>query len=336
MELEKRKLIVHKHLENPSWSASKLAKVLKFPKSTVCLVIKRYKDTLSVNRAQRIYKKSGTRDKELRRKVLRYVKSNPGVSIRDLAKKYNSNFSTVRNILSREGYKSFCASKHPNRSLKQNLVAKKRARLLYERVLTKFDGCILMDDETYVKMDYKQIPGRKFYLATGRGDVPSRYKFVFADKFARKLMIWQGICSCGLKTKVFITSHTMTSKVYIKECLEKRILPFIRQHKTNVMFWPDLASCHYSKEVLGWYAANKINFVAKEINPPNCPEFRPIEKFWAIVKQKLRGCGKEVTNAQQMRLKWNKFAGTVSPATVQIMMASITSTVRQFIRNGEM
>lgn len=147
MELEKRKLIVHKHLENPSWSASKIAKVLKFP---VNLVIKRYKDTLSVDRAQRIYHKSGTRDKELRRKVLRYVKSNPGVSIRDLAKKYDSNFSTVRNILSREGYKSFCASKHPNRSLKQNLVTKKRARLLYERVLTKFDGCILMDDETYV------------------------------------------------------------------------------------------------------------------------------------------------------------------------------------------
>lgn len=149
-------------------------------------------------------------------------------------------------------------------------------------------------------------------------------------------MIWQGICSCGLKTKVFITSTTMNSKVYIEECLKKRILPFIRQHKTNVMFWPDLASCHYSKEVLEWYAANNVNFVAKEINPPNCPEFRPIEQYWAIVKRKLRGCGKEVTNAQQMRLKWNKFADTVSPATVQTMMASITSKVRQFVRSGEM
>lgn len=274
MELEKRKLIVHKHLENPSWSASKIAKVLKFPKSTVCLVIKRYKDNLSVDRAQRIYHKSGTRDKELRRKVLRCVKGNPGISIRELAKKCDSNFSTVRNILSREGYKSFCASKHPNRSLKQNSVAKKRARLLYERVLTKFDGCILMDDETYVKMDYKQIPGRKFYLATGRGDVPSRYKFVFADKFARKLMIWQGICSCGLNQGFH---HIYYNEFEGLHCLKKRILPFIRQHKTNVMFWPDLASCHYSKEVLEWYAANNVNFVAKEINPPNCPEFRPIE-----------------------------------------------------------
>ena len=78
----------------------------------------------------------------------------------------------MRNILSREGFKSFCASKHANRSLKQNFVTKERARLLYERVLTKFDGCILMDDETYVKIDYKPIPGRNFYLVTGRGDVP--------------------------------------------------------------------------------------------------------------------------------------------------------------------
>ena len=103
MELEKRKLIVYKHLANPSWSASKIAEVLKFPKSTVCLVIKRYKATLSVDREQRIYHKSGTRDKELKRKVLRYVKGNPGVSIRRLVKIYDSNFSTVRNILSREG-----------------------------------------------------------------------------------------------------------------------------------------------------------------------------------------------------------------------------------------
>ena len=81
-------------------------------------------------------------------------------------------------------------------------------------------------------------------------------------------MIWQGICSSGLKTKVFIPSHTVTSKVYINECLKKRILPFIRQYKTNVIFSPDIASCHYLKEVLEWYAANNVNFVAKEINPP--------------------------------------------------------------------
>lgn len=85
-----------------------------------------------------------------------------------------------------------------------------------------------MDDETYVKMDFRQIPGQKFYVAITRGDVPARFKFVFADKFARKLMIWQGICSCGEKTKVFVTKESMNTELYKKECLEKRVLPFIK------------------------------------------------------------------------------------------------------------
>lgn len=47
-----------------------------------------------------------------------------------------------------------------------------------------------MDDETCVKMDIGQLPGTNFYLALARDDVPAKFKFVFADKFAWKLMIW--------------------------------------------------------------------------------------------------------------------------------------------------
>lgn len=63
-------------------------------------------------------------------------------------------------------------------------------------------------DQSYVKIDFEQIPGQNFYIATGRGDVPDNYKFEYAYKFVKKVMIWQG------KTQSFITSSTMTSKVY--------------------------------------------------------------------------------------------------------------------------
>lgn len=53
-----------------------------------------------------------------------------------------------------------------------------------------------MDDVTYVKMDFGQLPGHKLYFAKRKGDVPDSYKFVYADKCARKLIIWQAICSC--------------------------------------------------------------------------------------------------------------------------------------------
>lgn len=73
----------------------------------------------------------------------------------------------VRNILAKEGYRSYKASKHPNRHMKQNCAAIKRARLLYDGVLTTHKGCTLIDDETYVR----------------------KFMFVFADKFTKKVMI---------------------------------------------------------------------------------------------------------------------------------------------------
>lgn len=335
MERERREKILHTHVEKPTWSGVKIAKFLKYPKSTVNSVLQRYRETLTVDRAKQTRRKSGTYDRKLRAKVIRSVHNNPGISFRDLAKKFKTNHSTARRICLREGLRSYHASKHPNRTLKQNLVAKTRARKLYEKVLTKYNGCILMDDETYVKMDFGQIPGNKFYLAKRKGNVAGRFKFVFADKFARKLMIWQGICSCGKKTKTFITGDTMNGNVYKEECLQKRVLPFIRSHRGPVKFWPDLASCHYSRDVVKWYKENKIDFVEKSINPPNCPDFRPIEKYWAIVKGKLKKCGRTMKKPAQMEKWWNKMANEVTSSTVQKMMGGITKKVRKFIRKAD-
>jgi hypothetical protein len=76
-------------------------------------------------------------------------------------------------------------------------------------------------------------------------------------------MVWQDFCSCGLKTKVFVTSLTMTSDLYMKECLEKRFLPFICQHKGPRKFWHGLASCNWSKATQKWYCDNNIDLIKK-------------------------------------------------------------------------
>ena len=38
-----------------------------------------------------------------------------------------------------------------------------------------------MDDETYVKMDFKQIPGQCYYASKIRGNVSDKYKYVMTD-----------------------------------------------------------------------------------------------------------------------------------------------------------
>lgn len=130
--------------------------------------------------------------------------------------------------------------------------------------------------------------------------MPNKFKFILQDKFAKKHMIWQGICSCGLKSRAYLDQGNMNHLVYIKECLGKRLLPFIRSHPCDCIFWADLASCHYANETLGWLTNNNVRFAKKNMNPPNCPEFRPIEKYWTLVKSYLNKNGGASKNAADM------------------------------------
>ena len=127
----------------------------------------------------------------------------------------------------------------------------------------------------------------------------------------------------------------MNGQVYKQECLQKRVLPFIQSHDGPVKFWPDLASCHYSRDVMEWYTRNNIDIIEKTINPPNCPDFRPFEKFWAIIKGKLKKCGKTIKKPSDLQKWWKKMADQVESSTVQKMMSGIKRKVREFIRNAD-
>lgn len=196
-------------------------------------------------------------------------------------------------------------------------------------MLTKFD-CVVMDDETYVKADFKQLPGQEFYTASGKGRVADIFKTIKLSKFPKKYLVWQAICTCGLKSGIFITTGTINQDVYVQECLNKRLLPFLKQHNRPVLFWPDLASCHYGKKAIEWYEANNVVVVPKDHNPPNSPELRPIERYWALVKRNLKKTNKSMENEQQFKSNWRSAANKVDETTVQNLMEGIKRKARQF------
>lgn len=259
-----RKKILHNFIENPEASISSIAKCLKLARRTVSDVFNRYKESLSIKRKLVSGRKQRIKDKKLAVKIRTSLKANPGLSDRDWGKRYNTSASIVLQTRQKAGYKSNKAIKCPNRNDKQSKIAKSRARLLYNMVLPKFARCILMDEETCVKMDFKQIPGQKFYTETARCNVPSKFKIILHDKYAKKIMIWQAIYSCGKRSQPYLTTSTMKSENYMNECLQKRLLPFIRSHDGPVMFWLDLASCHYSRATLAWYEAKGVLVIPKK------------------------------------------------------------------------
>lgn len=73
----------------------------------------------------------------------------------------------------------------------------------------------------------------------------------------------------------------MKTKEYKTECLEERLKPFIdkyHEHK-DILFWPDLVTIHYQKDVQRWMRNNDLTFFTKRHNVPNVPQARLIDSF---------------------------------------------------------
>jgi hypothetical protein len=69
---------------------------------------------------------------------------------------------------------------------KQTGVVKKLSRLLYDSILTKNNGCPIMDEETHVKVNQNQIPEQMFYTAIHRLSVLNKYKYLKVVNLVRK------------------------------------------------------------------------------------------------------------------------------------------------------
>lgn len=137
------------------------------------------------------------------------------------------------------------------------------------------------------------------------------------------------ICSCGKFTKPYIVNGVMNADIYVNQCLKKYLLPLIRQHDTPVIFWPDLASCHYAKLTMDWYTSKNVIIVPKHMNPPNCPEIRPIEQFWALVKRYLRTQVQPADTVEKFKRDWTKASKIVANQSAQNLMKNVRGKVRK-------
>lgn len=326
-------LIVRLFIENPHWPQRRIAKEAKASKKTVYNALTRFKQDLNLTRKPGSGRKKGFACPRKAEKVVHSLEKNPGLSNRKLAEKADCSEFLVRKIKKDAGLKTYKVQTVPDRNAKKNMEAKNRARKLKSDFFQKINCCI-MDDETYVLCDFAQLPGQEFYSAMERGGVAEQFKTKKKAKFPKKFLVWQAICSCGQRSQSYVTSGTINSEIYIKECLEKRLLPFMGKHTKSTFFWPDLASCHYSNATKEWYTRNNVTLVPKEANPPNCPELRPIERYWALVKRELKSTKKEAGDIVSFRNKWNAASRRIPESTIKALMAGIPNKLSNFCTNN--
>lgn len=151
-ELETRKLSLHKFNENLARSGSSIPKKIEIVKYAVNKVLKRHTWTLTIDRKPGSGAKTGLRDKKTRISVMKSLENNPGSSNRDQAKKFNISTRTNFKVRLRSGYKSNRVIKKPNRTDNETM--------LRNNDMTGIGGCILMDDETFDKMDFDSFQAK--------------------------------------------------------------------------------------------------------------------------------------------------------------------------------
>jgi len=100
------------------------------------------------------------------------------------------------------------------------------------------------------------------------------------------------------------------------------------------LFWPDLASSHYAKASLQKLDSLGIKYVTKESNPPNIPQLRKVETFWAHLKNKVYENNWTPKTGTQLINKIRKVLKTFNPQYFQTLFAHSKTKIRSAADHG--
>jgi transposase len=266
--------------------------------------------------------------KKVQEKVRRKFVVDPNLSVRVVGQKIGINFSTVQRIKVKDlKIKAYTKKSAPLYKNGQELRAKTNCRKIYQNKVLSHPGTIIvMDDESYFPQNPENLPGRQFYHSAQRSKTETTKKVKKREKFFKKYLVWQAIDEEGNLSDAFISEGTMNRDIYLKECIKKILIPFI--NKRQVLFWPDMATCHYKKVVVEALKDANIRFVGQKENAPNVPIARPIEKFWAEMKKAYKARTKPAKSLSSFKRIYRNMCKNFSKNTAQALMRQARRNLR--------
>lgn len=213
--------------------------------------------------------------------------------------------------------------------------ARKYCGKLYRLILNGYD--IILDDEKYFGLSGDNVQCNQRYYTTNPLTTPSDVKFKKKKKFSPKILVWMAMSSKGVSNiYVHKSEQAISSRIYLNECINKILLPFIEKHHNNddYVFWPDKASAHYAGIVLDRLNEKNITFVPKLNNPPNVPQARPIETVWSLLEQKVYAHNWQAKDLDSLAHRIKMKAKELEPKMLQAMIKDIRKQLRSMWRNG--
>ena len=129
----------------------------------------------------------------------------------------------------------------------------------------------------YCSVDSENIHWLKYYTCVNDNEVTVEYKYNVEEKFTKIL------CEITWKMDEFQNvryNKTITSSIYLKEYIKKRLIPFI-----NTLFWSDMVTCHYGKLLTNFLQGEKCWFHRKRQNFHNAQKYDQLKDL-AFCKRK--------------------------------------------------
>jgi transposase len=240
-------------------------------------------------------------DKKNVEKLKRMFNNKDGVSQTQASRRFDCSQPYICHILKHKTEIRFHKKKNiPSRDDGQLAKIKPRCRFLY-RNFRNFQ--FILDDESYFTLANTTLNGNNGFYSSDVSASPNDVKFAKKKKYDDKLLVSLIISPKGISKPFIHKSGQAVNKEKYLEILRKRLIPFINEHHKNddYLFWPDLATSHYANEVIDFLESENISFVAKERNPPNVPEARPIEDFWAYFKRQVYAKNWQATSLSQLK-----------------------------------
>jgi len=74
--------------------------------------------------------------------------------------------------------------------------------------------------------------------------------------------------------------------------------------------------------------------IPRNANPPNCPQIRPIEDFWAALKQEVYAGGWEAKSDCQLKQRIRLKLKNMDLAVFQGLFGTVKSRIRKVADNG--
>ena len=225
-----------------------------------------------------------------------------GISQRTLANIFDVHQSTIyRTIKQKTSIRYRKKIKAPKRTPQQTAVARSKCYQLANLFRKKV---VVIDDESYFRLSNCDLSGNAGFYSSNVDTTPNEVKLKRVAKFELKLLVWVAISPNGVcKPYIVPSGQAVNEDVYIDKCIRARLIPFIEENHKNdeIVFWPDLASSHYSNKVQAYLKAKNIDFVPKSRNIAGVPELRPIEDFWAYIKREVYKNNWVAENLDQLR-----------------------------------